>query len=187
MGHRYAEIMFTPEAEHHQSINGSRESYARMVAGKDRNGVLTAKEVDFITTRDSFYIATVNPDGWPYLQHRGGVRGFVRVLDEHTLAFPDFSGNRQYLTTSNLDHDSRVSLFFMDYARRRRLKLLGRAQYSAPKAEAPQSTTATARVERTMEIEVVAFDWNCPQHITPRYSAAELQALGIDLESALEN
>ena len=131
------------------------------------------EESAFIAERDSFYLATVSETGWPYIQHRGGPRGFLRVLDEHTLGFADFGGNRQLITVGNLSVNDRVALFLMDYERRERLKILGHARVLDPKAD-PALTNRLAvdnyraRFERVFVINVVAFDWNCPQHIAPR-------------------
>ncbi|MDX2143683.1 MAG: pyridoxamine 5'-phosphate oxidase family protein [Rhodospirillaceae bacterium] len=179
MGHKFAEIAFSAEAKALQVQHGSRDSYARMEGGPDVNHLLSAREAEFIGARDSFYMATVGANGWPYVQHRGGPAGFVRVLDETTLGFADFRGNRQYVSVGNLATDDRVSLFFMDYAHRRRLKLLGRAVMVPTedtgllaRLELPDYR---ARVERGILIKVEAFDWNCPQHITPRFTAAEIE------------
>ena len=122
-------------------------------------------------------MATVSETGWPYVQHRGGPAGFVKVLDESTLGFADFSGNRQYVSVGNLMKDDRVSLFFMDYPNRTRLKLLGHARLvGLEEADLLGLHDDRARVERGMVIQVEAFDWNCPQHITPRFTVAEVEA-----------
>lgn len=179
MAHRFAEIAFTETVRAEQERQGSRRAYARMDAedspGNDR---LSDKEAAFIATRDSFYIASVSETGWPYIQHRGGPAGFLRVLDETTLGFADFRGNRQYVTVGNLITDDRVSLFFMDYARRARLKLLGRARTTEDPAILERLTLPgyKAAVERGILVDVEAFDWNCPQHITPRFTEAEIAA-----------
>lgn len=194
MGHKFAEIAFTDSVRQLQQAGGSRDSYARIEAGSDRNGVLTDREADFIGRRDSFYMATVSETGWPYVQHRGGPPGFVRVLDPKTLGFPDFSGNRQFVSTGNLRGDDRISLFFMDYPNRARLKLLGRAQVTHDPAilEGFAMAGYSAKIDRAFVIDVAAFDWNCPQHITPRFTTedvaaavAPLQARIAELEAAL--
>ena len=133
----------------------------------------TSEEIEFIASRDSFYMATVSETGWPYIQHRGGPKGFLRVLDPHTLAFADFAGNRQYISVGNLVASDRVALFLMDYNRRERLKIFGQARVldalKNPELAARLATSGyNARIERLLLIDVVAFDWNCPQHITPR-------------------
>ena len=181
MGHKFAEIAFTPSVKAVQEQLGSRASYARMECGNiDRNHVLGPSEVDFIAQRDSFYMASVSETGWPYIQHRGGPTGFVRVLDGSTLGFADFVGNRQYVSVGNLLKDDRISLFFMDYPNRTRLKLLGRVKLidlgEASILEKLALPDYRARIERGFLISVDAFDWNCPQHITPRYTTEQIEA-----------
>ncbi len=152
-----------------------------MAGGEDYNHQLSGAEAAFILERDSFYMASVGETGWPYIQHRGGPAGFVRVLDENTIGFADFSGNRQYISTGNFRKDDRVALFFMDYANKRRLKMLGRVeQVEANDYEgmaALEMDDYRARVERGFVIKIEGFDWNCPQHITPRYSEDQLAQL----------
>ncbi|MEM6971649.1 MAG: pyridoxamine 5'-phosphate oxidase family protein [Pseudomonadota bacterium] len=180
MTHAYHEIAFTPRVLALQTQLGSRASYARFEEGPVTSDRIGPKEADFIATRDSFYIASVSETGWPYLQHRGGPAGFLRVLDDRTLGYADFSGNRQYLTLANTAADDRVSLFLMDYARRARLKVMGRARVVEPTDKATLAKLTVpgyrARVERGIAIEVAALDWNCPQHITPRLNEAEYDA-----------
>ena len=175
MTHNFADLMFTPHVQALQEAMGSRAGYARFAAsdtpGNDR---LTDTEREFIAARDSFYIATVSETGWPYVQHRGGPTGFLKVLDDRTIGFADFRGNRQYVTLGNLAGDDRVSLFLVDYPKRRRLKLLGRARAVAADSDA-DLLAYQAEVERGLIITIEAFDWNCPQHITPRYSERELE------------
>lgn len=194
MGNKFAELAFTDTVKRLQEVDGSRGSYARMESGPDSNFVLSEREAAFIGVRDSFYMATVGETGWPYIQHRGGPAGFVHVLDEKTLGIPDFNGNRQFISTGNLQVDDRVSLFFMDYPNRARLKLLGRAKSTdAPEVLQKLSLDGySATIERVFLIEVAAFDWNCPQHITPRFTVddieaavAPLQARIAELEAAL--
>ncbi len=133
----------------------------------------------FIAERDSFYIASVSETGWPYVQHRGGPRGFLKVVDDRTLAFADYSGNRQYISTGNVAANSRACLFLMDYPRRTRLKIYAHAEVLTLDAEpdltqmlSPQGYRA--RPERLFRLRLDAFDWNCPQHITPRFTEAEI-------------
>lgn len=179
MGHKYSEIAFTDTVKAVQQRMGSRAAYARREAGPDMNDRLGPIEAAFITARDSFYIASVSETGWPYVQFRGGPPGFLRVLDEHTLGYADFRGNKQYITTGNVIGDDRVSLFLMDYAHRERLKILGHMAITDGK-DNPELLAQLAvpdyqaRVERAVLITVVAFDWNCPQHITPRFTQDEL-------------
>ncbi|MEQ8697940.1 MAG: pyridoxamine 5'-phosphate oxidase family protein [Bauldia litoralis] len=184
MAHRYADIAFTPRVKAIQEREGSRRAYRRLeTAPGTTHQALGDREAAFIAARDSVYMATVSETGWPYVQHRGGPAGFVRVLDPHTIGFADFSGNRQYVSVGNLAGDDRVSLFFMDYANRARLKLFGRARIieAGDENEAAMERLALpgypARVERGIQIAVEAFDWNCPQHITPRYTLEELKAI----------
>ena len=181
MPHHFAEIAFTPTVKKVQETLGSRASYARMESVPDAvNQRFTDAEAGFISTRNSLYMATVTETGWPYVQHRGGPTGFVRVLDEATIGFPDFRGNRQYVSVGNLVTDDRVSLFFMDYPKKTRLKLFGRARIIGLDDQAMLARLETpdyrARIERGFIIKVEGFDWNCPQHITPRFTQAEVEA-----------
>ena len=179
MGHRFAEIAFTDRVKAEQSRHGSRASYTRFEGGEPIRHRLSAREAAFIAERDSFYMATVSETGWPYVQHRGGPKGFLRVLDEKTIGFADYSGNRQYISVGNIAGDNRVSLFLMDYASRTRLKMLGRVRIVAASDSATMAQLVlpdeTARVERGFLIDVEAFDWNCPQHITERYTLADVE------------
>lgn len=181
MGHKFAQIAFTPKVREIQTAAGSRAGYAGMDTGEDYNHRLSDREAAFIQDRDSFYMASIGETGWPYLQHRGGPAGFLKVLDAATLGFADYSGNRQYVSTGNFTHNDRVALFFMDYPNRTRLKLLGRVQIidldDSETLAKLEDDDYRARVERGFIIRVEAFDWNCPQHITPRYSEAEARAL----------
>jgi uncharacterized protein len=180
MTSRYLNALFSPSVKAAQQHNGSRDAYARRDGPSDKPDELTVNEIEFIASRDSFYMASVGASGWPYVQHRGGAPGFIKVLGERTLGLADFRGNRQYVSVGNLADDDRVSLFMMDYPRRARLKLLGRAR-AVSLADAPDLAAVLvddaygAKVERGFVIEVEAFDWNCPQHITPRFTLAEMQ------------
>lgn len=180
MGHKFAELAFTNTVKEIQQSQGSRKAYARMEGGEDSHYQLGQLEAEFIAQRDSFYMASVSETGWPYLQHRGGPAGFMRVIDEYTLGFADFRGNRQYVSTGNFQKNDRVSLFFMDYPNQRRLKLLGRVSLvGAQETDLLSRLTMAeyrARVERGFVIKVEAFDWNCPQHITPRYTQSVVDA-----------
>ncbi len=179
MTHKYLSTLFTDDVKAAQAENGSRTGYARF-DGPAEADELTEAEADFIAVRDSFYMATVSENGWPYIQHRGGPAGFLKVLDAKTLAFADFRGNRQYISVGNIKHDDRVSLFLMDYPRQGRLKILGRMQ-AVDLADKPELAEALAmpgyraKVERALVIKVEAFDWNCPQHITQRFTLAEIE------------
>ena len=180
MGHLFAEIAFTSAVQAQQEARGSRASYARLAEGKARNDRLGGKEVDFIQARDGFYLASVSETGWPYVQFRGGTPGFLRVMDERTLAWADFRGNRQYVSVGNLSGDDRVALILMDYANRRRLKLLGHAEVLEVGADEGLATQLAvpgyrAEVERAVRVRIAGFDWNCPQHITPRFTLDEIE------------
>lgn len=169
MGHKFADRAFTPTVKAVQEQLGSRRAYARLEAGPDTHGRLGTKETEFIRRRDSFYMATVSETGWPYIQHRGGPPGVLRVLDETTIGFADFSGNRQYVSVGNLSGNNRVALFLMDYRNQRRLKILGRARTVAADDQMLLSDLVMsdyrARMERGVVIAIEAFDWNCSQHI----------------------
>ncbi|MBB4858822.1 putative pyridoxine 5'-phosphate oxidase superfamily flavin-nucleotide-binding protein [Novosphingobium chloroacetimidivorans] len=177
MAATYLKTMFGPRSRILQEAAGSRASYARMEAHAGERDMLSARETDFIRARDSFYMATVSEHGWPYIQHRGGPPGFLRPIGGNRIGFADFTGNRQYLSTANIAADDRVSLFLMDYPNRRRLKLIGHAHASDDPAHiaALMIPGYTAQPERMFLIDVVGFDWNCPQHIVPRFTEAEIQ------------
>ncbi len=182
MSRPFARIAFTPAVRAFQESRGLRPRPPGPDDVRGERGVrLTAAEAEFIAGRDGFYQATVSESGWPYVQFRGGPSGFLRVLDERTIAYADFRGNMQYVSAGNLAGDGRVALILMDYANRRRLKILGRARLVdagddpalVAKLEDP---SYRAHVERAVVIAIEAFDWNCPQHITPRYTEAEFAA-----------
>lgn len=180
MGHKFAELAFTASVREQQEALGSRASYAAMEDGENYDHIFSEREMAFIQARDSFYMATVSETGWPYVQHRGGPIGFVRVLDERTLGFADFRGNRQYVSLGNLRRDDRVALFFMDYPNRVRLKILGCVrllELNSERLAEVEVPNYRARVERGFIIQVKAFDWNCSQHITPRYTEPEIEQL----------
>jgi uncharacterized protein len=182
MARAFSEIVFTDSVKSMQSRYGSRTAYAKFDFAEDRRDRLSEYEIEFLAGRDSFYMASVGENGWPYVQHRGGPKGFLRVLDEKTIGFADFRGNKQYISVGNLSTDDRVSLFFMDYPNRQRLKLWARAQIVHAEEDAALVANLEvpgydARVERDIILTVEALDWNCPQHITPRYSKAEVDGL----------
>ena len=169
MSHAFANIAFTPAVREAQARDGSRARYARAFESSDavRNAELGLDEEAFIHAQRSFYMATVSETGWPYVQHRGGSPGFLRVVDPKTLSFTDLPGNRQFISVGNLAHDDRVALILVDYAHRRRLKILGRlVVHEIANAEPRQ---------REMTIHVEAFDWNCLQHIPVRFEAEDVQ------------
>lgn len=182
MASAFADITFTPSVKAAQSLYGSRESNRRFELSENAGNELSEREAEFIAERDSFYQATVSESGWPYVQHRGGSMGFLKVLNERTIGFADFRGNRQYLSVGNINADERISLILMDYPNRRRLKLWGRARIiherDNPELIAQlEVPTYRAHIERGIIIHIEAIEWNCPQHITPRYSKAEVEQL----------
>jgi len=185
MAHQFAEIMFTDGVKAAQEHIGSRAQYERFTQGAGPNDALSEQEAAFIEQRDTLYMATVNADGWPYVQHRGGPAGFLRVLGPQCLAYADFRGNKQMISVGNVATNNRVSLILMDYPNRRRLKILGHLRVKDAENVTEEERTRVdlpeykARIERVMYIDVVAFDWNCPQHITRRYTEAEFAALAL--------
>ncbi len=190
MGNAFAEIAFTQGVRELQIQAGSRERYAAMDESANRRDKLTERETTFIESRDHFFQASVSETGWPYVQHRGGPAGFLKVLDERTLGFADYRGNVQYVSVGNLSHDNRVALILMDYANQRRLKLLGLVRFidrdTAPDLiERLVTPGYKAIVERGFIISVEAFDWNCPQHITPRFTLAEIDEMTAPLRAQL--
>ena len=177
MATKYLDLSFT------DSVCRAQKQYygnaGKIVGAPDRDP-LSQAEAEFIAARDSFYLGSVSESGWPYIQHRGGPAGFLRVVNERTLAFADYKGNRQLLTTGNVSVNDRVALFLMDYKNRERLKILGHARVEDAQVHpelTPQITDPKMRsaVERLVFIDVVSFDWNCPKYITPRYSAEEVE------------
>ena len=179
MAEKFLELLMTP------AVARAQEHYyghAQRLPGGAKRDALTADEARFIQSRDSFYMSTISESGWPYVQHRGGPPGFLQVVNPTTLAFADYKGNRQMLSTGNLAVNDRMCLFLMDYPQRTRLKILGHARIEDARAH-PEliAQFATRDVQRSVErvffIDVVSFDWNCPKYITPRYTAAEIEAL----------
>jgi ferredoxin-NADP reductase/predicted pyridoxine 5'-phosphate oxidase superfamily flavin-nucleotide-binding protein len=182
MPRAFAAISFTPSVKAAQTRYHSREANLGFELAEDTRSDLTLREVEFIEARDSFYQATVNEDGWPYVQHRGGPKGFLKVLDKNTIGFADFSGNRQYLSVGNLQANERIAMILMDYREQRRIKIWGRVnivhEHEAPEIIAQLEMPAyRARIERAFVISVEAWDWNCPQHITPRYTDEDIETL----------
>lgn len=182
MARAFAQIAFTPNVQSAQTRMGSRTAYRSAELGAPEVVELGPYETAFIEARDSFYQGTVGENGWPYVQHRGGPAGFLKVLGPRLIGYADFSGNRQYISVGNLEGDDRVSLFLMDYAGQNRLKIWGRARLIDEDAEPElfarlESPSYRAPVERGVVISVEAFDWNCPKHITPRFTEHEVKAL----------
>ena len=178
MAYGFLDIIVTPSVKAAQADNGSLEFWSGFTGSREFDR-FTESETAFITGRDSFYMASVSETGWPYMQHRGGPAGFLKVLDEKTLGFADFRGNRQYISLGNIRADDRVALFLMDYPGRRRLKILAHAEVKDLATEVDLASKLVvpeykAKVERAMFFHLEAFDWNCPQHITPRFTEAEI-------------
>jgi uncharacterized protein len=179
MAHDYLDIAATPSVRAAQTANGSAALSSKVRVHKESDR-FTAAEKEFIATRDSFYMATVSESGWPYVQHRGGPVGFLHVIDDTTLAFADFRGNRQYISLGNVTANGRVALLIMDYPNRRRLKIYARIDVKDLKTDPELAKILTlegyrAKPERAFLLHVEAFDWNCPQHITPRFSQQEIE------------
>ncbi|HEX3470142.1 MAG TPA: pyridoxamine 5'-phosphate oxidase family protein [Silvibacterium sp.] len=192
MGRRFAELAFTPLVKEQQKKHASRHLYERMEQSGNSGDQLGPYEREFIQERDGFYMGSVSESGWPYIQYRGGSKGFLHVLDDRTLGFVDLRGNKQYVSLGNLQHDGRVALFLMDYPGQQRLKILGRAEVHEDDEVArklmgellpPEEKTPA---ERVLLIHIEAFDWNCPQHITPRYTQEELTELLEPMRRRLE-
>lgn len=197
MLHKWLQLASTPSVKEARARYGGAAQYARLVGTLDpdgpvRNERLGEVEKTFIGERDGFYLASVSETGWPYVQYRGGPAGFLRVLDDRTLGFADFRGNRQYVTTGNVAADDRVSLFLMDYAHQRRLKIFGHLRMADatadPKLDETVSTPGYAAViERAAVIQIEAFDWNCPQHIEPRFTQEEFESALAPLREEIES
>jgi hypothetical protein len=181
----FGDIAFTPSVQQHQRRRGSRDTYQRMSETPPPGG-LGPEEAAFLTARDSFYLASVGEGGWPYVQHRGGPAGFLHVVDPTHLAWTERPGNRQLVTAGNLDHDGRIALIAVDYPSRRRLKLLGHAEWSPdPDPGVLRALGATGRLEGLVTVEVAAFDWNCAKFITPRYTAEQVRELTAELAARI--
>jgi len=177
-----SDIAFTDTVKKIQKRKGSRDTYAHMEQRGSWQDIVTKQLADFIAERDSFYMATVNSDGQPYIQHRGGPKGFLKVIDDHTLGFADFKGNRQYISYGNLEENNKVCLFFMDYPNRTRIKLWGTSEVNEDDEALIKSLSVEdykGQVERAFIIHVEAWDRNCPQHINPRYTKQEISDLEV--------
>lgn len=166
--------------------------HAATISEAPTRDLLSEAEVEFIAARDSFYLGTISESGWPYIQHRGGPVGFLRVINRATLAFADYTGNRQLLSTGNIDANDRVALFLMDYKNRERLKVMGHARIEDPQEHADLVATLEdpnlrKRVERVVVVDVVSFDWNCPKYISPRYSIGDVDELVDVLRARIED
>ena len=186
MPYGFLDIANTPSVKAAQETYGSGGVWSKFKGNREFDR-FTDAEAEFITARDSFYIATVSETGWPYVQHRGGPPGFLRVLDDKTLGFADFRGNRQFISVGNLGANDRAAVILMDYPGRRRLKIYAHTETmdlstAPPLAEKLAVPAYKAKLERAFLLHLAAFDWNCLQHITPRFSGAELEPLRARLE-----
>jgi len=180
MSYGFLDIASTPSVKAAQEANGSRAMFEAFSGDRafDRIG---PDEAAYIAERDSFYMASVSETGWPYVQHRGGPPGFLRVLDDKTLAFADFRGNRQYISLGNIAASGRVALILVDYPNRARLKLYATIEARELAGDPALALQVAldgyrARVERAFVLHLQAFDWNCAQHITPRFTQAQIDA-----------
>lgn len=174
-----SDIAFTPAVKAVQTRRKSRDAYAKMEARGGFRTAIDAELIDFLAEVDTAYLATASTDGQPYTQHRGGPKGFIRALNDHTLAFADFAGNRQYITTGNLAENPKAFLFLMDYAHQRRVKLWGRAlvvEDDGALAATLMPQGYRARAEQVILFTVEAWDTNCPQHIPQKLNAADVLA-----------
>jgi uncharacterized protein len=189
MAYRFLDIASTPSVRAAQAANGSRHIWERF--GGDRTFErFTDNEVAFIEARDSCYMATVSETGWPYVQHRGGPPGFLKVLDETSLGFADFRGNRQYISVGNVAANDRVAMILMDYPNRTRLKILAHMEVRELSADPELAARLAspgyrAKPERALVLHLETFDWNCPQHITPRFTPAEIEAVVTPLQTRI--
>lgn len=187
MAERFRELVSTPHVLEAQQHYFGR---ARAPSATAHDDLLTPEEAAYIATRDSFYMSSVSETGWPYLQHRGGPPGFLKVISPSELAFADFKGNRQLLSTGNVATNDRVCLFLMDYPNRERLKILGHATVLDAR-EHPDLVEKVAPpgmaglTERVFRVRVVSYDWNCPQYITPRFTVAEVEAYAAPMKARI--
>ncbi|WP_332879453.1 pyridoxamine 5'-phosphate oxidase family protein [Massilia sp. S19_KUP03_FR1] len=180
MSYGFLDIAVTPSVRAVQDGMGAAATWEDF-QGQRASDRFTGNEAAFIGARDSFYMATVSETGWPYVQHRGGPAGFLKVVDETTLAFADYRGNRQYISTGNLAANDRACLFLMDYPQRARLKIYVHVETLGVDDDPALTTLVTvpgykAKIERIFRLRLDAFDWNCPQHITPRFTEQEVRA-----------
>jgi uncharacterized protein len=191
VAHNFGSLVFTPVVKALQEKYGSRRHYAWMESGGVLQDRLGPDEIAFIAERDSFYMATMGGNGWPYVQHRGGSKGFLKVTDDQTIAFADFAGNKQYVSTGNLTTDDRVAIIMVDYPNQARLKILGRAEILTGEParewiERLRDPADKSVIERVFMIRIEAFDWNCPQHITPRFTTEQVREVLAPIERRLE-
>jgi len=180
MNKNFTKLAFTDSVKKVQEKYGTRKSYARMEDGGDQHE-LTQREIQYIQSRDSFYMATVGENGWPYVQFRGGPKGFLKIMDNTTLGYADFRGNRQYISVGNINSSNKAALILMDYPSQQRLKIWAESEviYVEDDSELLKDLEVSAynaHVERLIIFKIQAYDWNCPQHITPRYTAEEISS-----------
>jgi predicted pyridoxine 5'-phosphate oxidase superfamily flavin-nucleotide-binding protein len=187
MADKYMQLVLTPSVQQAQDKYFGKH---QVVENAPETDALTSDEISFIFSRDSFYMATVNETGWPYVQHRGGPPGFVKVLGPNLIGFADFKGNCQLVSTGNLDVTDRVALFVIDYPRRTRLKLLGHARVLDAREHPEVVDQLTpeplrSKVERLFLVQVISYDWNCPQYIIPRFTATEMEKHAAPLKARI--
>lgn len=181
MARAFAKLAFTPTVQSIQKQHGSAETYQKFLEYEaEQANKLTNREIEFISERDGFYQSSVSETNWPYVQFRGGPKGFLKIIDEQTIAYADYRGNRQYISTGNLTTNNRTSLILMDYPNRRRLKIWGEVNIIEPSSNPTlisnlHDETYRALPERAIQITIKAFDWNCPQHIPQRLTLEELE------------
>jgi predicted pyridoxine 5'-phosphate oxidase superfamily flavin-nucleotide-binding protein len=192
MAYPFGSLVFTPAIKSLQEKYGSRRQYAKREESGFAQAGIAAPETDFLAACDSFYMASVGDGGWPYVQHRGGPKGFLKAIDEHTVAFADFRGNRQYVSTGNLMTDDRVALLLVDYPRQARLKILGHVKIlegveAKDWIQKLRDPAYGAVVERVFVIKVDAFDWNCQQHITPRFTEEQIRDSLAPIEKRMQS
>jgi uncharacterized protein len=182
---RYSDIAFSEASVRHQRDRGSFDGYQHMGECAAPAG-LGPDEVEFLTERDSIYVASTNDNGWPYVQHRGGPSGFIKVVSPTRIAWGERHGNKQYVSAGNIDHSDKIALIGVDYPSRRRLKLYGHATFvTDPDASLLASLDITGRLEGIVQIDVRAFDWNCPKFITPRYTAEHIRVITEPLQARI--
>jgi predicted pyridoxine 5'-phosphate oxidase superfamily flavin-nucleotide-binding protein len=192
MPHNFGSLAFTSVIKALQEKYGSRRQYARLEESGSSPDRIGPQESEYLSERDTFYIASIGATGWPYIQHRGGPKGFLRVIDSRTIAFADFRGNRQYISTGNLMTNDRVALILVDYPRQLRLKILGHVEiFEGDQAKEwiakVRDAGYKAVIERVFVIRTEALDWNCQQHIIPRFTADEVREELLPMEKRMQD